>query len=129
MKSLYFFIFTGLWSTARAFPHLSPLAARDFDLSSGSESQIKARQASLSETNCGPIPCLIFDEVEQFVDVSPGSAHQYVAPGSGDIRGPCPGLNAAANHGFISHDGVPDITQCTYCLKIIIALAELITSN
>ena len=30
---------------------------------------------------------------------APGdTAHQYVAPGSGDIRGPCPGLNAAANH-------------------------------
>lgn len=30
---------------------------------------------------------------------APGdTAHQYVAPGSDDIRGPCPGLNAAANH-------------------------------
>ena len=26
------------------------------------------------------------------------TAHQYVAPGSNDIRGPCPGLNTAANH-------------------------------
>ena len=26
------------------------------------------------------------------------TAHQYVAPGANDIRGPCPGLNAAANH-------------------------------
>lgn len=29
------------------------------------------------------------------------TAHQYVAPGKNDIRGPCPGLNAAANHNVI----------------------------
>lgn len=30
---------------------------------------------------------------------APGdTAHEYVAPGPNDIRGPCPGLNAAANH-------------------------------
>lgn len=34
------------------------------------------------------------------------TAHQFVAPGANDIRGPCPGLNAAANHNFLSHDGV-----------------------
>ncbi|KAI9667937.1 MAG: hypothetical protein M1821_000757 [Bathelium mastoideum] len=34
------------------------------------------------------------------------TAHQFVAPGPNDIRGPCPGLNTAANHNFISHDGV-----------------------
>ncbi|KAK3678167.1 hypothetical protein LTR78_002263 [Recurvomyces mirabilis] len=34
------------------------------------------------------------------------TAHYYVAPGPNDIRGPCPGLNAAANHNFLSHDGV-----------------------
>ncbi|OQN99267.1 hypothetical protein B0A48_15116 [Cryoendolithus antarcticus] len=27
------------------------------------------------------------------------------APGSGDVRSPCPGLNALANHGFIHHNG------------------------
>ncbi|EMC98499.1 hypothetical protein BAUCODRAFT_428193 [Baudoinia panamericana UAMH 10762] len=26
-------------------------------------------------------------------------------PGTGDVRSPCPGLNALANHGFIHHDG------------------------
>lgn len=34
---------------------------------------------------------------------APGdTAHQYVAPGKNDIRGPCPGLNAAANHNVSS---------------------------
>ena len=33
------------------------------------------------------------------------TAHYFVAPGANDIRGPCPGLNAAANHNFLAHDG------------------------
>ena len=27
------------------------------------------------------------------------AAHPYIAPGEGDQRGPCPGLNVLANHG------------------------------
>nr|POE87559.1 aromatic peroxygenase [Quercus suber] len=34
------------------------------------------------------------------------TAHYYTAPGPLDIRGPCPGLNTAANHNFLSHDGI-----------------------
>lgn len=33
-------------------------------------------------------------------------AHYYTPPGPNDIRGPCPGLNAAANHNFLAHDGI-----------------------
>lgn len=34
-------------------------------------------------------------------------AHEFQAPRKGiDIRGPCPGLNAAANHGFLARDGI-----------------------
>lgn len=29
----------------------------------------------------------------------------WVAPGPGDLRAPCPGLNTLANHGFIHHNG------------------------
>lgn len=33
--------------------------------------------------------------------------HEFRAPRKGiDIRGPCPGLNAAANHNFIARDGI-----------------------
>lgn len=38
---------------------------------------------------------------------APGdTAHYFVPPGPDDIRGPCPGLNTAANHNFIAHDGI-----------------------
>ncbi|KAL0570572.1 hypothetical protein V5O48_011391 [Marasmius crinis-equi] len=33
------------------------------------------------------------------------SAHQWMAPGPNDLRGPCPGLNTLANHGFLPRDG------------------------
>lgn len=31
-------------------------------------------------------------------------AHQFQKPGPNDIRGPCPGLNTAANHNFLARD-------------------------
>ncbi|TVY86128.1 Aromatic peroxygenase [Lachnellula willkommii] len=37
--------------------------------------------------------------------------HQFVAPTDTDIRGPCPGLNAAANHGFLARDGVTNYSE------------------
>ncbi|PIA92521.1 Aromatic peroxygenase [Cercospora beticola] len=32
--------------------------------------------------------------------------HRYIAPTATDIRGPCPGLNTAANHNFLARDGI-----------------------
>ncbi|KAF7777913.1 hypothetical protein Agabi119p4_3985 [Agaricus bisporus var. burnettii] len=32
--------------------------------------------------------------------------HPFIAPGEGDIRGPCPALNTLANHGYISRNGI-----------------------
>ncbi|KAK3314965.1 Chloroperoxidase [Apodospora peruviana] len=38
---------------------------------------------------------------------APGDyAHRFIPPTDKDIRGPCPGLNALANHGFIARDGI-----------------------
>ena len=39
------------------------------------------------------------------------TAHQFVAPGPNDIRGPCPGLNTAANHNFLAHDGITTFNE------------------
>ncbi|PPJ56676.1 hypothetical protein CBER1_08710 [Cercospora berteroae] len=45
---------------------------------------------------------------------APGdTAHAYQAPGPLDIRGPCPGLNTAANHGFLSRDGITTFSELT----------------
>ncbi|KAK1216757.1 hypothetical protein PQX77_020607 [Marasmius sp. AFHP31] len=38
-------------------------------------------------------------------DLVDWSQHQFQAPTETDARGPCPGLNTLANHGFLPHDG------------------------
>lgn len=38
-----------------------------------------------------------FDAESQLIDVGPGSGHEYQDAQPGDLRGPCPGLNAFAN--------------------------------
>lgn len=50
-----------------------------------------------------------FNAAQQKIDVS--GAHAWTAPGSGDQRGPCPGLNALANHNYLPHNGVATIQQ------------------
>lgn len=50
-----------------------------------------------------------FDEKAQHLDVS--GEHEWRAPQPGDIRGPCPGLNVLANHGFFPRNGVVPLAQ------------------
>ena len=43
--------------------------------------------------NCGfHGPCTTFDEEDQFVDVGPGSGHEFQSAGPSDLRGQCPGM-------------------------------------
>jgi len=44
-----------------------------------------------------------FNATEQRVSTT--GRHQFIAPSSTDLRGPCPFLNAAANHGYIDRSG------------------------
>lgn len=50
-----------------------------------------------------------FDAASQYVSTT--GKYAFVPPNfrAGDVRGPCPGLNAAANHGYIPHSGVGTI--------------------
>ncbi|GAB7346936.1 hypothetical protein MBLNU459_g2000t1 [Dothideomycetes sp. NU459] len=51
----------------------------------------------------------VFDAASQYVSTT--GAHAFNPPGPGDQRGPCPGLNAMANHGYLPHDGVGTIAE------------------
>lgn len=44
-----------------------------------------------------------FDPVAQHIDVA--NAHAFLAPSASDLRGPCPAMNALANHGYIARNG------------------------
>ncbi|KAF2208184.1 hypothetical protein CERZMDRAFT_87914 [Cercospora zeae-maydis SCOH1-5] len=68
--------------------------------------------------NCGSHgKCTVFDADDQLVHVSQGSGHEFRAPGPNDLRGQCPGLNAAANHGFLPRNGIATILQTTQGLN------------
>lgn len=62
------------------------------------------------------------------VDVS--GDHAFVPPSEGDQRGPCPGLNALANHNYVSHDGaislVEQITAATEVFNFGVDLATVL---
>ncbi|KAL3419121.1 oxidase [Phlyctema vagabunda] len=50
-----------------------------------------------------------FDAASQRVSTS--GNHAWRAPGPNDKRGPCPGLNAAANHGYLPRSGIADFAS------------------
>jgi hypothetical protein len=65
---------------------------------------LKGRQtggASAATAIFGPVP--IFNAKAQYINVTAGSGHEYVGPGPNDLRGPCPGLNAFADHASTPH--------------------------
>ncbi|KAL9110477.1 MAG: hypothetical protein Q9227_005021 [Pyrenula ochraceoflavens] len=43
--------------------------------------------------------------------------HQFQAPGPTDVRGICPTLNALANHGYISRDGVTSFAEAANAVQ------------
>ena len=44
--------------------------------------------------------------------------HQFQAPGPTDVRGICPTLNALANHGYISRDGITSFAEAANAVSI-----------
>lgn len=85
---------------------LEAFQKRQSEVTPGSAAAIAASKA---RGNCGVVPCLVFDAKEQFVSTT--GANAFVVPKKTDIRGPCPGLNAAANHGYLNHNGITTTTQ------------------
>lgn len=61
------------------------------------------KQTQKRQSGPGNIPFTTFNE-DQLIDVT--GEYAWVAPGPNDLRGPCPGLNALANHGYFPHSGV-----------------------
>jgi hypothetical protein len=87
---------------ASAFPAaIFEAAANDPSLLAHAEKlsrTLENRQAGAGAATLVFEPVPIFNEKKQFINVTKGSGHEFVAPGPNDLRGPCPGLNAFANH-------------------------------
>jgi len=100
-------------SSVAAFPQLmeldSALSGKLANLEKRAvEPPYRAPVVPINRPNTG-LPPLGFDAADQFVDVSDSGPHPFKAPGPGDKRGQCPGLNAASNHGFFPRNGLPTI--------------------
>jgi hypothetical protein len=92
---------------ASAFPEIAKMVA---------ERQMQERELDIETPQILPFPEYpgipnhalfnLFDPEKQLVNTS--GEHEWRAPGPGDIRGPCAGLNAAANHGYLQRNGIVD---------------------
>ncbi|KAF7447481.1 Peroxidase-2 domain-containing protein [Pyrenophora tritici-repentis] len=87
---------------------------------------MKGRQQGIGAVTAVFEPVPIFNARAQYVNVSRGSGHEYVAPGPNDLRGPCPGLNALANHNFLPHNGVATVTQYVEVTQRVVGMGVLL---
>lgn len=62
----------------------------------------KEERSNPSKRQLFPILPPPFDAASQYIDTT--GDHAFVAPGASDQRGPCPGLNAAANQYVWSYE-------------------------
>lgn len=44
-------------------------------------------------------------------NLRPEPGYDFIAPGTNDSRGPCPGLNLLANHGYLPRNGLVNYGQ------------------
>jgi hypothetical protein len=76
---------------ASAYPgHIIELLKSDPELAARAV-EILERQTGADSATAVFEPIPVFDASTQYIDVSPGSGHEWVAPGPSDNRGPCPG--------------------------------------
>ncbi|KIJ52027.1 hypothetical protein M422DRAFT_243612 [Sphaerobolus stellatus SS14] len=86
---------------AIAFPQYQPLAGL-------SERELDNILPRLNAVTPPPPPGPPSDTSVKLVN---DAAHPYRSPGKGDMRGPCPGLNTLASHGYLPRNGIATPTQ------------------
>ncbi|KAK4501880.1 hypothetical protein PRZ48_007689 [Zasmidium cellare] len=60
---------------------------------------------------------LLINGLDKPIDVS--GEHAFEPPTESDQRGPCPGLNALANHNYISHDGIVGLLEAATAINLV----------
>ncbi|KZP12356.1 Cloroperoxidase [Athelia psychrophila] len=91
-----FLLLSSLYSQIAAFPAYGSLAGL-------SEREITEFARTSNITGAQPAPGPLADTgVKLIAD----AAHPYKAAGPNDIRGPCPGLNTLASHGYLPRNGI-----------------------
>ncbi|KAH7086311.1 hypothetical protein FB567DRAFT_570206 [Paraphoma chrysanthemicola] len=123
-------ILVGFAPLANAFPAaILDAAASDPGILKRAEEIAKLlekRQAGADAATALFEPANTFNAQAQYVNVSAGSGHEYKAPGPNDLRGPCPGLNAFANHNFLPHNGYASVTQYIDATTKVVGMGPLL---
>ena len=100
-------IVSAVLSLAIASPVLAicPMGRRALEDPESFSSLLNKKDTTNEKRQTGPagLPFTTFNE-NQHVDVT--GDHKWIAPGPNDLRGPCPGLNALANHGYFPRSGI-----------------------
>lgn len=96
----YALLGASILGAANAFPHM---AKQLMD-------QVEKRAAESGVSYTG-FQTTEFNPSAQYVSNSGQYYYKAADFSAGDIRGPCPGLNAAANHGYINRNGVTNLQQ------------------
>lgn len=114
MKSILALAGFGLISATRALCPYAEQALRDPDfVKRHVQKRDPTEHGTMKEkrqSGPGNIPFTTFNE-NQEIDVT--GEYAWRAPGPKDIRGPCPGLNALANHGYF-----PRVSGSILCVFI-----------
>ncbi|USW52946.1 Putative chloroperoxidase [Septoria linicola] len=122
-----------LAASATAFPTmmLEEAVKRDPTIVNKAIEFLEANDFSKRQAGAGsasaifePIPK--FDAAKQLINVGPGSGHEWTAPRASDNRGPCPGLNAFANHGFLPRNGVATIQQYIDATETVVGMGPVL---
>ncbi|KAI5783159.1 hypothetical protein DFH27DRAFT_276120 [Peziza echinospora] len=87
----------------------------DIDIDINSRAEIRSDGDSQAQQ-------LTFNPAKQKISTS--GVHRFIPPGPKDLRGPCPGLNALANHGYLSRDGVTNWIQASTAATEVFGLGE-----
>ena len=66
----------------------------------------------------------LFKPAAQPIDVH--SAHAFIAPGASDLRGPCPAMNALANHGYIARNGYTNFLEALNAVIQVYGAGEIL---
>jgi hypothetical protein len=137
----------GLAPITHAFPAMMfEAAANDPQIEARAKElakMLESRQAGADAATALFEPVNTFNAKAQYIDVSAGSGHEYVPPGSGDLRGPCPGLNAFANHSkchntiwsayaypvldFLPHNGYATVQQYIDATMKVVGMGSLLS--
>lgn len=103
-----------LLATASAFPKMSADEAKTYYEHSRKDAQLAACPFAQKREAAAGCPFqknkrATFDPKQQ--EIRTDGEYAFVPPNfeAGDQRGPCPGLNALANHGYLPHNGVADM--------------------